>query len=464
MPGFAPDIPVSPATQSPHRLATGFLLVYLFLEMSRSIEILPAFIGVNLRLAIVLIGICFVAAILSGGMLESARTPVVVLFTALTGWLMLSTLTSQWRGGSVMTLTIWAVSYASMLVLPPLVSSFDQLRKVFYVFAFSLVPILLATVFLQSQVQGRDNTTYGTLSNPNDLAVQLLLLIPFATFVIKRESMLNWKTTVCAVSVLFALFKVFRTGSRSGLLIMVACLVILFVTGKIATKLKMLGMVAVMLTIAFAFVPATILLRYATVLNGTTYDEGMSDDEKSAVESTRARKMLFQESVRLTLEHPLFGVGPGIFSAALAGEQKRLGETETWHEAHNSFTQLSSEAGIPAFALYAAVLLYCFKRTLSIYYQTRRDPSRVVISQMAGTLAVSLLVFTIGAAFGNYSYAVLLPILAGLVQAFDVYVRKEMKTVPATVTSPQPTILATPTLNPRVPNYVRNRRLRDRRV
>jgi O-antigen ligase len=463
-PGVLPDGLLSPPATSPHRLATGFLLIYLFLEMSRTIEVIPALIGVNAHLAIFLIGACALAAVLTGGLFDSLKTPVVLMFTALTCWLMLSTLSSQWRGGSVMTLTIWAVSYASVLVLPPLISDLAQLRKVFYILAFCLVPILLTTVLLQSTQEGRDTTAYGTLANPNDLALHLLLLIPFAAFVMKREALLSWKTIVCSLATLIALIKIFRTGSRAGLLSIVACIAILFVVGKMTTKLKMLGMVGILAGVSFAFVPASTLLRYTTVLNGTTYDEGMSADERSAVESTRARKMLFQESVRLMLEHPVFGVGPGVFSAALAGEQQKLGELQTWHEAHNSYTQLGSESGIPAFALYVGVLLYCFKRTISIYRSTRRDPNRIIIRQMAGTLAMSLLVFAIGATFGTYSYTIHLPVLAGIVQAFDVYVRKEMKTVPATVTSPQPTILATPTLNPRVPNYVRNRRLRDRRV
>jgi putative inorganic carbon (hco3(-)) transporter len=316
----------------------------------------------------------------------------------------------------------------------------------------------------QSQLEGRDNTTYGTLSNPNDLALHLLLLIPFAAFVMKRESLVSWKTVVCALAVLFALIKIIRTGSRSGFFTILACMVILFVIGKITTKIKMLGVVGLVVVIAFEFVPPDILLRYTTILDGTSYDEAMSTGEKSAVESTRARKMLFQESVRLMMEHPLLGVGPGIFSAALAGEQEKQGKKQTWHEAHNSFTQIGSEAGIPAFALYLGVLLYCGKRTISIYRRTRLDPNRIVISQMAGTLAVSLMVFAIGAAFGTYSYTIHLPILAGLVQAFDVYVCREMKTAPATAPSPPRIHLAPPTLNPKVPIYVRNRRLRDRRV
>jgi O-antigen ligase len=426
---------------------------------------LPGLIGVNLRLTMILMIVCLVAAILTGGLLGAAKTPVVVIFTGLTCWLLFCTLTSEWRGGSVMTLTnFWVSSFACVLLVPSLISNLDQCRKVCYALAFSLLPILLATVVFQAQIQGRDTTLFGTLGNPNDLAFSLLLLIPFAVFVIQSESWLNWKTLVCASAIVWALIKTLRTGSRAGLFGIVVSLVIVFFSGAVRTKVKVLALTGLLVAIAFMLLPADTLLRYATMFSGTSYEEGMSADQYSAVDSTRARKMLFQESVHIMLEHPLFGVGPGIFSASLAAEQKDRGEYQTWHEAHNSFTQLGSEAGIPALLLYLAAVIYCLKRTISIYLQTRRDPNRILICRMAGSLVMSLVVFTICAAFGNYSYTFHLPVVAGLVQAFDVCVRRDMRAAPAIVSPLSQVRPVAPTPNPKVPNYVRNRRLRDRRV
>jgi O-antigen ligase len=212
------------------------------------------------------------------------------------------------------------------------------------------------------------------------------------------------------------------------LLTIVICFVILFVSGKMKTKVAMLGVAVLIAAISIAAVPRDILLRYATIFSGTSGDAGMSADESSAVESTRARKMLFQESVRLMVEHPLFGVGPGIFSAALASEQKQLGQRQTWHEAHNSFTQLGCEAGIPALGLYLVALLYCVNRTVRIYRRARGDPNQIVICRMAATLFMALTIFLICGALGTYSYTFHFPVLAGLVQAFYMCASKEMET------------------------------------
>jgi O-antigen ligase len=418
-----------PVDRPPHPVATGIFLVYLFLMMSRGVEMLAVVLHVNLHLTMILMFVSLVGATLTGGLLNALKTPVVIMFTALTCWLMVTTVTSQWRGGSFMTITnYWIPSFASVLLVPSLISTLDQCRKACYALAFSLLPILWATVAFQAQIQGRDETFFGTLGNPNDLAFSLLLLIPFAVLVIKSESLLSWKTILCSSAIVFAVTKTLRTGSRAGLLTIVICFVILFLSGKMKTKVAMLGVAALIAAICVAAVPRDILLRYGTLFSGTSNEAGMSADEYSAVESTRARKLLFQESVRLMLEHPLFGVGPGIFSAALAAEQKQLGQRQTWREAHNSFTQLGCEAGIPALGLYLAALLYCMKRTIRVYRRARSDPNQIVICRMAATLFVALTIYTICGAFGTYSYTFHFPILAGLVQAFYMCASKEMKT------------------------------------
>jgi O-antigen ligase len=463
-PGRAPNF-AARSSPDPHPVATCILLIYLFLVVSRAVEMLPGMLGVNLHLTLILMFVLLVTAALTGGLLDAFGTPVVLMFTTFTSWFLLTILTSQWRGGSVMILTnYWIPSYACVLLIPSLISSLDQCRKACYVLAFSLIPILWATVLYQSQVGGRDQTLFGTFGNPNDLAFSLLMLIPFAVFVIKSESLRSWKTIVCVFAILFALLKTFKTGSRAGMVTMVVCFVILLFCGKMKTKLKMLGLVSSILAIAAATVPSQTLVRYTTIFSGTSVDANMSDDEISAVASTTARKMLFQESVRMMLEHPLLGVGPGIFSAALASEQEKRGEQETWHEAHNSYTQIGSEMGVPAFLIYVAALLYSMRRAISIYRRTRKDPARIAICGMAASLSMALAIFAIFAAFGTYSYMFHFPVLAGLVQAFDVCVRKEMNTTPSIVPTGLPSRPVALTPNQEVPTYVRNRRLRHTRV
>jgi O-antigen ligase len=465
LPSAPPNVLALSAQRSPHRLATAVMLVYLFLVMSRGVEGLAVALGVNLHLTMILMIVLMVSAILTGGLLSALKTPVVIMFTALTCWLMVAISTSRWRGGSFRTITgIWLISYACLLLVPSLISSLDQCRKACYALAFSLIPILGATVLFRAQVEGRDQTFFGTLGNPNELAFYLLLMIPFAVFVISSESVFSWKTIVCALAILLSLIKTLKTGSRSGMLAVSVCFVIVLLSGNMRTRFKMFVFAVLIAAISLPFVSGSVLRRYATVFNGTSYDTAMSSDEMSAVDSTRARKMLLGESIRVMWEHPVFGVGPGVFSAALAGEQKQRGELQTWHEAHNSFTQLGSEAGFPALIIFIFLVFYCLKRTASIYRRARGDPNQIAICRMAASLFMALVIFVISATFGTYSYTIEFPILAGLIQALDVCVRNEIKNAPVIVPARLQTRTAAPALHSQVPNYVRNSRLRHNRA
>src|ERR1700676_2259187 len=122
-----PNILRWPVDRSPHPLATGILLVYLFLMMSRGVEMLAVVLHVNLHLTMILMLVSLVAAIFTGGLLSALKTPIVVMFTVLTCWLMVTIITSQWRGGSFMTITnYWIPSFASVLLVPSLISTLDQ--------------------------------------------------------------------------------------------------------------------------------------------------------------------------------------------------------------------------------------------------------------------------------------------------------------------------------------------------
>jgi len=75
-----------------------------------------------------------------------------------------------------------------------------------------------------------------------------------------------------------------------------------------------------------------------------------SKDVASAAASAEVRRENFVHSVVVTVQHPLFGVGPGDFQVIDGG----------WHVSHNVFTQLSSEAGLPALVLFLMIFTRAF--------------------------------------------------------------------------------------------------------
>ena len=75
------------------------------------------------------------------------------------------------------------------------------------------------------------------------------------------------------------------------------------------------------------------------------------------------------------MEHPIFGVGPGIFTVGEADLAKSEGQAAQWHVSHNSYTQVSSEMGIPGLLLYLAALWGTLSNIVWFRRRSRIDPA-----------------------------------------------------------------------------------------
>ncbi len=120
-----------------------------------------------------------------------------------------------------------------------------------------------------------------------------------------------------------------------------------------------------------------------------TFDS--NEDVAASYSSSEQRQQLFWQSIKVTAQHPLFGVGPGNFQV-ISG---------IWHETHNSYTQMSSEGGIPALIFYLVILWYGFKnirRTKQL--STRKKEFKL----LAGALNASLAGFVVGSFFASDAY------------------------------------------------------------
>jgi hypothetical protein len=103
-----------------------------------------------------------------------------------------------------------------------------------------------------------------------------------------------------------------------------------------------------------------------------------------------------------------------IFQRLLETERRKL-----WLQTHNSYTQVSSELGIPAFIVYMAMLFHCFQTLGAV----RRKAAGVLEWQRVGRLAecvrLSLIGYCVTSMFTSIAYSYYLPILAALVVALD---------------------------------------------
>ncbi|MEO8127514.1 MAG: O-antigen ligase family protein, partial [Bryobacteraceae bacterium] len=230
------------------------------------------------------------------------------------------------------------------------------------------------------------------------------------------------------------LLAVVRTGSRSSLLASAAILLVLFWTRPLAGKIKLAALMAILLTVFVLATPREVISRYATLFSDSKADD---DVATSARESSAARQYLLQQSLKLTMEHPIFGLGPGIFPVGEADLAKEEGRAATWHVSHNSFTQVSSEMGIPGLLLYLAALWVTFRNIVWSRYRARIDPTGTA-SAMGLALLLSLIGLCVTLTFSSNAYFSYLPTLMGLSVVFRMSLQREMDRRPQATTAPAP--------------------------
>jgi O-antigen ligase len=176
-----------------------------------------------------------------------------------------------------------------------------------------------------------------------------------------------------------------------------AMLLLLFLISPVKTKIVLLIVSALGFGVAVAALPGYVRARYVTFFSvdstPTQGDNGANPERdrlRADASSADERRRLLQESINLTLEHPLVGVGPGCFQAAVYDEAKAKGiRHNVWLMTHNSYTQLSSETGFPGLILLLWLIGASFKNLKMVMKGAKPDGEKP--NPAAYTTAKSLL-------------------------------------------------------------------------
>jgi O-antigen ligase len=199
-----------------------------------------------------------------------------------------------------------------------------------------------------------------------------------------------------------------------------------------------LAIMALLLAVAAAvFSSSGALDRYKTIFRSGDAVYYANTTEESAALSTLSRKELFLSSVHLTLQHPILGVGPGMFPIADAKDAEEQKHPAAWHQTHNTYTQISCEEGLPALFFYCAALFFCFKATRVVRKGAAAHPELRPYSDTAFCLRLSLIAFAVTGTFASDAYYFYFPLLAGLCAALERSVSADMK-APKTRQNAQP--------------------------
>jgi O-antigen ligase len=90
-----------------------------------------------------------------------------------------------------------------------------------------------------------------------------------------------------------------------------------------------------------------------------------------------------------------------------------------WHETHNAYTQVSSEAGVPALIFFLGILVLSIRSCHRIHKTCGGDPRLLPLAHTALALELALAAYGISSLFSSVAYSNLLPTLAGLAVALE---------------------------------------------
>jgi putative inorganic carbon (hco3(-)) transporter len=297
-----------------------------------------------------------------------------------------------WRGGAFETVFLRFSKGLIVAILVSLcVSSIAELKKLFWVQAASLAFMTLASILAHKQ--GRMTGVLGGIfENPNDLAINIAINFPFCfAFLIMAKKW--WKKILWALAMFVMTIGTVLTYSRSGFLAIILCGVIsLYQFGIKGRRMHLImgaGTAVILLAVVApvaGLYPKVWMARMETIF---------ADKVQNSMDngSKEARTELLKLSLEYMSTHPIFGVGPGNF-ASFSG---------SWLIAHNTYTELGAEAGLPALFLFV-LILGCALVNLGRVAKSelyKKDPE---VNIFTGAMLASWGAFVVGAAFSDTQY------------------------------------------------------------
>jgi O-antigen ligase len=217
----------------------------------------------------------------------------------------------------------------------------------------------------------------GLFSNPNDLALHLVVIVPIAIglALATRNPLAKIFYLLCALLFISGIVVTFSRGGFMGLIAAISVL-----AWKLARRARLVFALVGILVIGAVVAVAPAAFRGRL---GTTGDASMA-----------ARTDDLKRSLYLAIRHPVFGIGMGnyIFYSNRA------------KATHNAYTQVAAEMGIAAGVFYIMFLVVPFKRLLGIEVENRGQRKKPPHYYLVIGLQAALFGFMVTSFFSSVAY------------------------------------------------------------
>jgi len=293
-------------------------------------------------------------------------------------------LSPVWKGGAVNRTIDFSKIYIAWVLVFLLITTFDRLRRIIFIQAFSVVVICAVAIAKGHSMPRLEGVLGGIYSNPNDLAFAIVLSLPFALafMVTARNPVIK---VLWLLGMLVMAVAIFMTASRAGFIdLVISFSVALYFFGIKGRRFYLIvctGLVALVVMGAFG---GKLYDRFAALSGNSTTD-------RSAYGSYEDRKYLMLRALDAIETYPICGIGLHNFPTY----------SGIWHDVHMTYLQIAAEGGIAMLVLFLMFFWRGFKN-LKILRRTKNlDPDIVLF---VGALQSSMVGFVVGALFAPEAY------------------------------------------------------------
>ena len=230
------------------------------------------------------------------------------------------------------------------LLVIHLVDRLERVRRLFWVMLWgAMVPAVgtLMHYFLKiDPIEGYRFAWIGVYADPNDLAYNLVVLIPIGLALLEAERSFVKKLFVLGILAVF-MAAIYVTFSRGGLVGLMA--VFFFQVLRSRNRTLHFSLAAVLLVTLLAAAPARYWERAETIL---TFRQD---------ESAMGRVYAWKAGLSMIQDRPLLGVGIGCFVLGWPIYAPPEAGTK-WRAAHNTFVAVMGESGLLGLAAFGAFM------------------------------------------------------------------------------------------------------------
>lgn len=322
-----------------------------------------------------------------GALMPAGREMRVALVLA--AWILVTTPLSYWPGGTIgMFIDTFAKSLAMFWLVVQVVTTGERYSR--FMWVVCLCAIAPATMGIKNYLTGAfipgsqrvEGYVSGLTGNPNDLALVLNLVLPFAVVLLRASPGLFARAAALAMIGLFVA-GIVVTFSRGGFITLAVSVLVYLVKLVRQGRPGLAWAVVVAAILALPLMPATYVNRLATI----------GDASADTTHSAEHRWRDLGVAAMYIVTHPVVGAGFG--QSALAMNEQR---GTYWVSVHNMYLEYGVDLGIPGMAMFVLVLVYALKNT-ALARRTAMARGERGLFLAADGLQVSLIAFATAAAF-----------------------------------------------------------------